>query len=75
MGDRVGVLRKTNGDLHFYINGRDLGRAVRELPAKVFGVVDVYGICSQVALTSEYDSSGHYNQSSHLFSVVVYFDM
>ena len=47
------MLRKTNGDLHFYINGQDLGRAVQGLPINVFGVVDVYGICSRITLTSE----------------------
>jgi neuralized-like protein 4 len=64
VGDRVGVLRRTNGDLHFYINGRDLGRAAQQLPARVFGVVDVYGKCSQVALTSDYDGSGKVENST-----------
>lgn len=42
-GDRIGLIRKTNGDLHFYVNGRDQGVAASNVPNPVWGVVDLYG--------------------------------
>lgn len=39
VGDRVGVLRKENGDLHFYVNGIDQGVAT-SVPDAVYGVID-----------------------------------
>ena len=42
-GDRIGLIRKTNGDLHFYVNGRDQGVAASNVPHPVWGVVDLYG--------------------------------
>jgi len=41
--DRVGVLRKENGNLHFFVNGHDQGCAATEVPPNVFGVIDLYG--------------------------------
>lgn len=40
VGDRVGVLRKENGDLHFYVNGIDQGVAATDVPDAVYGVID-----------------------------------
>lgn len=42
-GDRIGLIRKSNGDLHFYVNGRDQGIAASNVPHPVWGVVDLYG--------------------------------
>lgn len=42
-GDRIGLIRKSNGDLHFYVNGRDQGVAASNVPHPVWGVVDLYG--------------------------------
>lgn len=42
-GDRIGLVRKSNGDLHFYVNGRDQGVAASNVPHPVWGVVDLYG--------------------------------
>lgn len=39
VGDRVGVLRKENGLLHFFVNGVDQGTAVSNVPERVFGVI------------------------------------
>ena len=35
-GDTVGVVRKATGDLHFFINGKDLGVAAKNVPAVSF---------------------------------------
>ncbi|XP_022100637.1 neuralized-like protein 4 isoform X3 [Acanthaster planci] len=49
-GDRIGVMRKANGDLHFFINGHDQGRAVSNAPQDIFGVVDLYGMAVRVTI-------------------------
>ena len=43
IGDRVGMMRKGDGSLHFFINGKDLGKAADSLPQNVYGVIDLYG--------------------------------
>lgn len=43
-------MRKRNGDLHYYINGLDQGVAVSSLPARVWGVVDMYGRTVKVTI-------------------------
>jgi len=50
VGDRIGLIRKRNGDLHYYINGLDQGVAVSNLPSKVWGVVDMYGRTVKVTI-------------------------
>lgn len=42
------MMRKVNGDLHFYINGLDQGVAAGNVPACVWGVVDLYGMTVKV---------------------------
>lgn len=49
VGDRIGMLRKSNGDLHYFINGLDQGIAAR-VPSKVWGVVDLYGMTVKVTI-------------------------
>ncbi|XP_064408911.1 LOW QUALITY PROTEIN: neuralized-like protein 4 [Latimeria chalumnae] len=51
-GSRIGMMRTANGDLHYYINGVDQGVACTGLPPEVFAVVDLYGQCVQVSITS-----------------------
>ncbi|KAL3244923.1 hypothetical protein MRX96_018505 [Rhipicephalus microplus] len=55
VGDKVGVKRTSEGNLHFYINGVDQGVAARNVPARVYGVIDLYG---QAAQASVVDHSG-----------------
>ena len=52
-GDRIGVIRKTNGALHFYVNGEDQGTAVPSVPERVWVVVDMYGKCAEVAIVDD----------------------
>lgn len=44
------MVRKVNGDLHFYINGLDQGVAASNVTACVWGVVDLYGMTVKVRL-------------------------
>lgn len=37
--DRIGLIRQANGELHFYVNGRDQGVAASNVPSPVWGVV------------------------------------
>ncbi len=51
-GDRVGVIRRSNGVLHFFVNGEDQGPAAGNVPEKIYGVVDLYGQAAQVSIVS-----------------------
>ncbi|XP_062372617.1 neuralized-like protein 4 isoform X2 [Sardina pilchardus] len=57
---RIGMMRSATGDLHYYINGVDQGVACTGLPSEVFAVIDLYGQCVQVSITS---SSGPLDNS------------
>uniref|UniRef100_A0A8D3A9C8 Neuralized-like protein 4 n=1 Tax=Scophthalmus maximus TaxID=52904 RepID=A0A8D3A9C8_SCOMX len=59
-GSRIGMMRSAIGDLHYYINGVDQGVACSGLPPEVFAVIDLYGQCVQVSITS---SSGPLDNS------------
>ena len=52
VGDRVAVTRKDDGALHFYVNGADQGRAATNVPANVYGAIDVYGCAEQVTIVA-----------------------
>ncbi|XP_029196603.2 neuralized-like protein 4 [Acropora millepora] len=56
-GERVGVQRKLNGSLHFFVNGVDMGLAASNIPQKVHAVVDLYGRCVEVSIYEPYDGS------------------
>ena len=51
VGDRVGVMRKSDNSLHFFLNGVNIGKSVKTIPAVLYGVVDVYGQAEQVTIT------------------------
>lgn len=55
VGDRVGVVRKDDGALHFWVNGVDQGVAATNVPERVYGVIDLYGQAAQASIidTSE----------------------
>lgn len=49
--DRVAVQVRSNGDLHFYENGFDRGKAMSDVPVEkdVFAIFDLYGRTQQVS--------------------------
>ncbi|PFX18844.1 Neuralized-like protein 4 [Stylophora pistillata] len=51
VGDRVGVMRKLDNSLHFFINGINVGKQVKTLPPVLYGVVDVFGQAEEVTIT------------------------
>lgn len=85
-GSRIGMMRSSSGNLHYYINGVDQGVACSGLPPgkqphdflilepkpatvwlnhglsvpEVYAVIDLYGQCVQVSITS---SSGPLDNS------------
>lgn len=49
-GDRVGMMRKSNGNLHYYINGQDQGVAATRVAQTLWGVIDLYGMTIKVTI-------------------------
>ena len=43
-------MRRSDGSLHFYVNGMDQGLAASGLPGGLYAVVDLYGKCAQVSI-------------------------
>ena len=50
VGSRLGMMRGKDGGLHFTINGVDQGVAIESVPAGVFAVIDLYGVCAQASV-------------------------
>ncbi|KAK9500080.1 hypothetical protein O3M35_001416 [Rhynocoris fuscipes] len=50
VGDRIGMMRKSSGDLHYFINGLDQGVAASRVPQVVWAVVDLYGMTVKVTI-------------------------
>ncbi|KAK7032339.1 Neuralized-like protein 4 [Halocaridina rubra] len=75
VGDRVGVLRKDNGALYFFVNGVEQGLAANNVPERVFGVVDLYGQAAQASIVLHNE---HYSSEvlpSSLSSSTIYSDL
>lgn len=49
-GDRVGMMRKSNNNLHYYINGQDQGVAATRVASQLWGVIDLYGMTIKVTI-------------------------
>ncbi|CAM5139437.1 unnamed protein product [Natator depressus] len=56
-GDHIGLTRKSNNALHFYINGIDQGVATTLTPLVVYGVVDLYGMAVKVTIVHNHNHS------------------
>ena len=52
VGDRVGLMLLEGGELHYFINGNDMGCAAKDVPKQVYVVIDVYGRCCEIKLYS-----------------------
>ncbi|XP_013389393.1 uncharacterized protein LOC106158081 isoform X1 [Lingula anatina] len=46
-------MRKEDGALHFFYNGRDMGMAATNVPLKIHGIVDVCGSTTHVELVEQ----------------------
>lgn len=58
-GDKVRVSILTNGELHYFINGRDIGVAASGLNTSLdyYAVAEVYGQCTGISINGQYDSN------------------
>ena len=54
-GDRIGLVRKSSGALHYFINGMDQGVASARTPSTFWGVVDLYGMAVKVTIMDHSD--------------------
>uniref|UniRef100_A0AAY5EGW9 Neuralized-like protein 4 n=1 Tax=Electrophorus electricus TaxID=8005 RepID=A0AAY5EGW9_ELEEL len=52
-GDTVGVVRKDDGSLHFFVNGVPQGPAAWNIPPSVYAVVDLYGQAAQATIMDD----------------------
>ncbi|XP_064610379.1 neuralized-like protein 4 [Liolophura sinensis] len=52
VGDRIGMMRCSDATLHYYYNGQDMGVACSDISSGVYAVIDLYGQCAQVTITS-----------------------
>lgn len=52
-GDTVGVVRREDGTLNFFVNGVAQGVAAWNVPPNVFAVVDLYGQAAQATILDE----------------------
>ena len=57
---------KEDGSLHFFVNSTDLGCAAQGVPPNVYGVVDLFGQCSQVTIISEAEEVEEVNVTNAL---------
>lgn len=55
VGDRVGLMRKSDGTLHFFINGINVGKKINNIPILLYGVVDVFGRAGGVTITGMFE--------------------
>ena len=56
-GDRIGLMRKSSGALHYYINSMDQGVAAIATPQVIWGVVDLYGMAVKVTIVDLQEGS------------------
>ncbi|XP_075345784.1 neuralized-like protein 4, partial [Mycteria americana] len=52
-GDTVGVVRRDDGTLHFFVNGAAQGPAAWNVPPNVYAVVDLYGQAAQATIVED----------------------
>lgn len=52
-GDTVGVVRKEDGSLHFFVNSVAQGPAAWNVPPSIYAVVDLYGQAAQATIMDD----------------------
>ncbi|XP_051170351.1 neuralized-like protein 4 [Leptopilina boulardi] len=75
VGDRVGVMRKDNSTLHFYVNGADQGAAAMSVPEKIYGVIDLYGQAAQATIVDNTDFYSPTTNNSSFSNTTLYSDL
>ncbi|XP_028049148.1 neuralized-like protein 4 [Monomorium pharaonis] len=75
IGDRVGVMRKDNSTLHFYVNGADQGVAAMNVPERVYGVIDLYGQAAQATIVDNVDFYSPTTNNSSFSNTTLYSDL
>ncbi|XP_034946058.1 neuralized-like protein 4 [Chelonus insularis] len=75
VGDRVGVMRKDNGTLHFFVNGVDQGSAAVGVPERVYGVIDLYGQATQATIIDNSDFYSPTTNNSSFSNTTLYSDL
>lgn len=48
VGSVIGLMRHTDGSLHYYLNEVDQGEASSFVPETIYPVIDLYGQCARV---------------------------
>ncbi|XP_071451844.1 neuralized-like protein 4 [Hetaerina americana] len=56
-GDRVGMMRRDTGTLHYFINGVDQGAAATGIPSSVYGLIELYGSAAMATIVSKSDNN------------------
>ncbi|CAD6237103.1 GSCOCG00002142001-RA-CDS, partial [Cotesia congregata] len=72
VGDRVGVMRKDTGTLHFFVNGTDQGAAAVGVPERVYGVIDLYGQATQATIVDNTDFYSPTTNNSSFSNTTLY---
>ncbi|XP_066581043.1 neuralized-like protein 4 [Prorops nasuta] len=75
VGDRVGVMRKDNATLHFYINGADQGAAAINVPERIYGVIDLYGQAAQATIVDNTEFYSPTTNNSSFSNTTLYSDL
>ncbi|XP_044577539.1 neuralized-like protein 4 isoform X2 [Cotesia glomerata] len=75
VGDRVGVMRKDTGTLHFFVNGTDQGAAAVGVPERVYGVIDLYGQATQATIVDNTDFYSPTTNNSSFSNTTLYSDL
>lgn len=73
-GDSVGVMRSSNGELHFFVNGIDQGVSAHHVTGTVYAVIDMYGKCAQVTIVDHEDESNYQFSFLILFASIIFID-
>lgn len=70
-GDTVGVVRKEDGSLHFFVNGVPQGPAAWNVPPSVYAVVDLYGQAAQATIMDDMGETWGSVKSLLLYYMVI----
>ena len=72
VGDRVGIMRKSDNTLHFFINGVDVGKRVKTIPSVLDGVVDLFGQAEEVTITGMYNYTTLQSRTCLVLQISIY---